>query len=151
MPVCIKRKSSFNHPMGTMPPTLSCNTLGCPPGERCVQKSYVSRSFSAILFFWFWSAYWRGLNARLLTVDTMRNTIDASTDVRRLVKISDRLEYSARNESLKWIFSYVIRNADRVDVDARWDTTELRKERVEWSAHEHSADSKHFFNSVNWR
>uniref|UniRef100_A0A8R1YKU0 Follistatin-like domain-containing protein n=1 Tax=Pristionchus pacificus TaxID=54126 RepID=A0A8R1YKU0_PRIPA len=40
VPVCIKSKGSSNFPMGTMPPTVTCKTLGCPPGERCVQKSY---------------------------------------------------------------------------------------------------------------
>ncbi|GMR51841.1 hypothetical protein PMAYCL1PPCAC_22036, partial [Pristionchus mayeri] len=38
IPVCVHRpKSSLPIPMGTMPPSVTCDTLGCPPGERCVQ------------------------------------------------------------------------------------------------------------------
>ncbi|KAF8382217.1 hypothetical protein PRIPAC_71359 [Pristionchus pacificus] len=40
VPVCIKHPTSSDLPMGTMPPTVTCKTLGCQPGERCVKKEY---------------------------------------------------------------------------------------------------------------
>ncbi|GMT10175.1 hypothetical protein PFISCL1PPCAC_1472 [Pristionchus fissidentatus] len=39
VPVCMKRAVTGG-PMGTMPPSVTCDTLGCQPGEKCVQKSY---------------------------------------------------------------------------------------------------------------
>ncbi|GMT02136.1 hypothetical protein PENTCL1PPCAC_24310, partial [Pristionchus entomophagus] len=43
VPTCIRLPvTSTDHPipMRTMPPSVTCETLGCQPGERCVQKSY---------------------------------------------------------------------------------------------------------------